>query len=255
MAMNGTLTGLVAVTAGCGTVNYWAAFVIGLVAGVVYLGGSKLLIYLRIDDAVDAIPVHLFGGVWGLLATGLFSTKPHMEAAFGFGDHVGLFYEITSGSFDAVLLLNQVIAIFFIFGWSVATMGPFFVWLNYMGWFRADSLEEIVGLDLSYHGGVHAGDFEEVTPAQLKAFKDKKGNLRRRRVGGGARDEIDDVDDGASWTDMTFASNNGTPTSSQAPEAAPKRAQHDDIESVDYSRYDTGSTYSLGEDSEITRRS
>lgn len=51
--MNGCLTGLVAVTAGCATVEPWAAVVIGIFAGLFYLMGSKLLVKLRIDDAVD----------------------------------------------------------------------------------------------------------------------------------------------------------------------------------------------------------
>ena len=62
--MNGCLTGLVAVTAGCATVETWAAVLIGVVAGWVYLALSKLLVKLRIDDAVDAIPVHMGGGMW-----------------------------------------------------------------------------------------------------------------------------------------------------------------------------------------------
>lgn len=60
--MNGCLSGLVAVTAGCGTVENWAGVAIGAVAGLVYLGGSALLIRLKLDDAVDAIPVHMFNG-------------------------------------------------------------------------------------------------------------------------------------------------------------------------------------------------
>jgi Amt family ammonium transporter len=51
--MNGCLTGLVAVTAGCATVEPWAAVVIGIFAGIFYLLASKLLVKLRIDDAVD----------------------------------------------------------------------------------------------------------------------------------------------------------------------------------------------------------
>jgi ammonium transporter, Amt family len=54
MAMNGALGGLVAITAGCAVVEPYAAIAIGAVAGIVYLCGSKLLIKLRIDDAVDA---------------------------------------------------------------------------------------------------------------------------------------------------------------------------------------------------------
>jgi Amt family ammonium transporter len=80
--MNGCLTGLVAVTAGCATVETWAAVIIGIVAGWVYLAASKLLIRFRIDDAVDAIPVHMVGGAWGVIATGLFTKPELLEAAF-----------------------------------------------------------------------------------------------------------------------------------------------------------------------------
>ena len=60
--MNGCLSGLVAVTAGCGTIENWAAVAIGGVSGLIYLGGSTFLIKIKLDDAVDAIPVHLFNG-------------------------------------------------------------------------------------------------------------------------------------------------------------------------------------------------
>ena len=51
--MNGCLTGLVAITAGCACVETWAAVVIGIFAGWFYLIGSALLVKFRIDDAVD----------------------------------------------------------------------------------------------------------------------------------------------------------------------------------------------------------
>ena len=57
--MNGCLSGLVAITPACSVVDTWASIVIGLVAGALYLGFSKLLVKRRIDDAVDAIPVHV----------------------------------------------------------------------------------------------------------------------------------------------------------------------------------------------------
>jgi Amt family ammonium transporter len=88
--MNGCLTGLVAVTAGCATVDTWAAVVIGIGAGWVYLIASKLLIRYRIDDAVDASPVHMAGGAWGIIATGLFTKKDLLLAAFGKDEHYGL---------------------------------------------------------------------------------------------------------------------------------------------------------------------
>jgi len=58
-AMNGCLSGLVSITAGCSVVESWASIVIGLVAGFLYYVFSKFLVKKRIDDAVDAIPVHV----------------------------------------------------------------------------------------------------------------------------------------------------------------------------------------------------
>lgn len=54
--MNGSLSGLVAITACCGVVEPWASVLIGSFAGILYIWGSKTLVRLRLDDAVDAIP-------------------------------------------------------------------------------------------------------------------------------------------------------------------------------------------------------
>jgi len=58
-AMNGCLAGLVSITAGCAVVQSWAALIIGAIGGALFLGCSKLLVKRRIDDAVDAVPVHV----------------------------------------------------------------------------------------------------------------------------------------------------------------------------------------------------
>ena len=200
MAMNGALSGLVAVTAGCGTIEMWAACCVGVVAGWVYLGGSKLLIRLRLDDAVDAIPVHMFNGTWGMVATGLFSSPGGMLDAYGIKDHVGFFYSLGQGSVDWTLLCNQVVAMLFVIGWALCVMTPFFIWLNYMGWFRADSLEELVGLDISYHGGRSGGsDYDDVKEEHVKAYRKNKGAIRQQRSSTRSLDSFDE----ASWTDMT----------------------------------------------------
>ncbi|MCC6145370.1 MAG: ammonium transporter, partial [Candidatus Hydrogenedentes bacterium] len=70
--INGTLAGLVAITANCHAVGAAHAALIGAVGGVVCLVSGWLLEALRVDDAVGAIPVHLAAGIWGTLATGLF---------------------------------------------------------------------------------------------------------------------------------------------------------------------------------------
>jgi len=168
MAMNGCLTGLAAVTSPCGTIETWAAVVVGIVAGFLYCGSSKLLLRFRIDDAVDAIPVHMFGGAWGILAAGLFSSPSRMEALYGRSDHVGWVYEWGRGSANFTLMANQIFEVLFIFGWTGVVMGIYFYILKRVGWLRIDPLEEEVGMDISRHKGAAY----DITPADDKHVED-----------------------------------------------------------------------------------
>jgi len=70
---NGILAGLVSITANCDGVEDWAAFIIGLIGALVYVGAVWLLTKFNIDDAIYASAVHGFCGIWGILATGLFN--------------------------------------------------------------------------------------------------------------------------------------------------------------------------------------
>lgn len=135
----------------CGIVEPWAALVIGFVSGLLFLATSNLLVYFRLDDAVDAIPVHLAGGGWGVIATGLFASPTGIQRHFNveYAEHVGLFYSFGRGSASGNLLGCQVIGLLCIIAWVASIMFPFFVILNYLGLLRADSLEELVGLDIS----------------------------------------------------------------------------------------------------------
>lgn len=174
MAMNGALSGLVAITAGCAVVTPGMALIIGCVAGLVYYGFSKLLVRLKIDDAVDAIPVHYANGLWGVLAVGLFA-EPDLMATAGYNaEHSGWFYSWGKGSGDANLLLAQFVAIVWINGWVMTVMTPFFYGLNAFGMFRVDPDEEDMGLDISHHRGAaynmsskEADAFGKVTTKEL----------------------------------------------------------------------------------------
>lgn len=128
--------------------------------------------YFLIDDAVDAIPVHLAGGTWGLFATGLFASPTGLRRYYDveFAKHVGLFYSWGRGSSDATMLGCQLVGFLFIIGWVTAIMLPFFLLLNYLGLLRADSLEEIVGLDVSYHGWTPAV-VEDITQNDLDEYE------------------------------------------------------------------------------------
>jgi len=150
MAMNGCLGGLVGITAGCAVCTPGMSVIIGIIAGWTYMLGSKTLVMLKIDDAVDAVPVHFFCGMWGCLAVGLFAEPANLEFAYGVtgSDLVGVFY----GGSGALLGAN-VCGVLFIIGWVSVIMGPFFFMLKFLGLFRVDPLEEDVGLDISHHKG------------------------------------------------------------------------------------------------------
>jgi len=147
MAMNGALGGLVGITAGCSIMTPGIACIVGIIAGWVYLAFSKLLIKLRIDDAVDAIPVHFACGAWGVFAVGLLAHPDRVAAVYGEGNY-GAFY-----GGGGKLLAAQCTAIAWVIGWVSAIMIPFFFVLKVAGMFRVDALEEEVGLDISHHKG------------------------------------------------------------------------------------------------------
>jgi len=193
-AMNGCLSGLVAVTGSCAIIEPWAAVLIGFIAGLIYLGTSKLLVRWCIDDAVDAIPVHLANGIWGVISVGLFANERGLSNYFAvdYVEHLGWFYSWGRSSGDATLLACQVVGLLFIIGWVSAIMGPFFFILNYMGILRADSLDEIVGLDVSYHG-FQSSNTDDVNPEWLQLYQ-KRQSEKGRRIRLSGRDDGEDDD-------------------------------------------------------------
>jgi ammonium transporter, Amt family len=144
MTGNGAIAALVAITAPSGYVNYWAAPIIGLVAGVIVVA-SVIAIDKVLDDPVGALSAHGVAGIWGTLSCGLF-TAPHLAKLNGIG-HAGLVY---SGSFHQ--LGAQALGIIAAFA-SVFTISfiVFFVIKATYG-LRVEPEEERYGLDLVEHG-------------------------------------------------------------------------------------------------------
>jgi ammonium transporter, Amt family len=146
MAGNGAIAALVAITAGSGYVENWAAVIIGLVAGLIV----PLCIYAidkKLDDPVGALSAHGVAGIWGTLACGLF-TSPRLASYNAVGDP-GLLY---SGSFHqlGVQALGVVTVFAFVFSLS---WGSFWVIKKVMsGSLRVTADEEDAGLDISEHG-------------------------------------------------------------------------------------------------------
>ena len=70
MIINGTLAGLVAITAGCSVVTVGSSVIIGLIAGVIVVYAVLFFDRVKLDDPVGALSVHLVNGVFGTLCVG-----------------------------------------------------------------------------------------------------------------------------------------------------------------------------------------
>ena len=74
MIINGSLAGLVGITAGADIMSLLNSVIIGFVAGLLVVFSVSGVDRIKIDDPVGAIRVHLVCGIWGTLAVGLFSS-------------------------------------------------------------------------------------------------------------------------------------------------------------------------------------
>ncbi|NLK96038.1 MAG: ammonium transporter [Clostridiales bacterium] len=136
MTLNGSLAGLVAITAGCDVVSPVGAFFIGLIAAFVVVFGIEFIDKkLKIDDPVGAIGVHGLCGATGTILTGLFSTSE------------GLFY-----GYGAGFLGIQILGVIAVIAWVAITMTIVFSIIKATIGLRVSSEEEIKGLDLVEHG-------------------------------------------------------------------------------------------------------
>lgn len=70
---NGVLTGLVSITGVCHDVPPFVATFIGIIGGFTYCLGVKFLAFFKVDDPIEASVVHGFGGIWGVVAAGMFN--------------------------------------------------------------------------------------------------------------------------------------------------------------------------------------
>jgi len=135
MILNGTLAGLVAVTAGCNSVSLTGSVIIGTIAGILVVYAVLFFDRVRVDDPVGALSVHLVNGVFGTAAVGLFAIKG------------GLFY---GGGFR--LLGIQMLGVLSIGLFVAAASALAWLALKVTLGIRVAAEEERVGLDLGEHG-------------------------------------------------------------------------------------------------------
>ncbi len=141
MTLNGSLAGLVAITAGCDTVTPVGSAIIGIIAGFAVVFGIEFIDkVLKIDDPVGAIGVHGICGALGTLLVGLFSDGSGTYAP-------GLFY---GGGIS--LLITEAIGVFSTMAWAAVTMIVIFSVIRKTIGLRVSQDEEIAGLDIREHG-------------------------------------------------------------------------------------------------------
>jgi Amt family ammonium transporter len=144
-ACTGAVVGLVAITPGAGFVPIWASLIIGLlVSPICYFGMTKIKAKFGYDDALDAFGCHGLGGIWGGIATGLFTQTSINSGAQWNGLVFG----------DVKLFVAQVLSIVITIAFAgIATFIIVFVIKKVMP-IKVTQEEEAQGLDLVEHGEV-----------------------------------------------------------------------------------------------------
>jgi len=150
---NGFLAGLVAITCPCYWVSPFGSVMIGAIAGIIVILGADLLEYLRIDDPIGAVPVHMMNGIWGTLSLGLFASgeysaigsdrlSPDMSSML-----TGLFY---GGGYK--VLIAQFVGSFIMTGATVIVAYVVMKAVDAIGLLRISTEGELDGMDLHEHG-------------------------------------------------------------------------------------------------------
>jgi len=139
---SGIVAGLVAITPAAGFVDFTAALIIGLVAGVLGFYSVAVIKHkIGYDDSLDAFGVHGMCGIWGALATGLFANPAVNESARG------LFF---GNPRQVVIQAISIIATALYT--AVGTLILVYITKTITGGLRVEEEQEIQGLDNSIHG-------------------------------------------------------------------------------------------------------
>ncbi len=137
---NATLSGLAAITCSCAFIPVWASVIVGIIAALAYRGGKFLVDWkFKLDDALDAVAVHVFAGAWGVLSLGIFADGTYVNVK-------GILFG------DAGQLAAQFICVVASFAWASVNGFAIFLALKYTVGVRVTKEQEEMGLDQAYHG-------------------------------------------------------------------------------------------------------
>src|SRR4029077_1501193 len=175
LTTNGFLAGLVAITCPCYWVDPVGAVFIGIGGGLVVVWGIDALEYLRIDDPIGAVPVHMIGGIWGTMSLGLFAAgkygAPTATGADVSSVVTGLFY---GGGVDQLWIqfygtVTVAIAVFVV---SMALMYA----VKATGTLRVSREGELEGLDIHEHGAPAYPEFTTAFASSVAAAASQNGS-------------------------------------------------------------------------------
>ncbi len=150
MAGNGAIAGLVGITAPCGFVEYWAAPIIGFIAGVIVVYGV-LAFDKKLDDPVGALSAHGLAGIWGTLAVGIFGSERLILDGAGPGVWYAIFGDAEfSQAIGQLGVQAAAVGLTFVVVFTISIVT--FALIRATIGLRVPDDEEEAGLDISSHG-------------------------------------------------------------------------------------------------------
>jgi Amt family ammonium transporter len=154
MILNGSLAGLVAITAPCAFVSIPSSLIIGLAAGMLVVVSVLFFDKIKVDDPVGATSVHLVCGIFGTICVGLFAQDQFTPNTTGNGLFFGGGTKLLFAQLAGVLGVGAFVFTISLIFWKIikATIG-----------IRVPADEEIEGLDIGEHGNIAYPDFVTVT--------------------------------------------------------------------------------------------
>lgn len=156
--INGVLCALVSISASAAFIEPSLSLFIGGVAGFIYTRASALMLRLKIDDVVDAISIHLFGGIWGIIAASFVSRSGYLRQMNGpTYPGCGAFYGCSYGGKQIATALVYICCILL---WVTCTIVPVLLVLRRFNMLRITERAEKEGVDRATHGGDSYEEFQ-----------------------------------------------------------------------------------------------
>ncbi len=152
---SGAVAGLVVITPAAGFVTFKAAFLMGVLAGIVpYVACTWVKKRFGYDDSLDTFGIHGVGGTLGAILTAVFANSkvnPNLVGSYAQGNGMDKFFDAETGGASSALLMNHIwIVLITIVLSVVATAIIAFIIKAVIG-LRTSEENETQGLDLAEH--------------------------------------------------------------------------------------------------------